>query len=228
MNGLRSVTPYKSHYTVCVDLHGKDCLVVGGGEVARRKAAALNDAGACLVVVSPELESVLEYMAFQKEIEWRKREFKPEDVEGVFLAVAATDDRRVNHTIAELCREKRILCNVVDTPDEGSFIVPSTVERGPMTIAVSTSGISPTLAASIRQELEMAYGEEYGIFLEIMASLRPLVMEEFASPQIRQKIFDRMISSRALSLLRNGMRDEARKELQEIIYEARQMSSVSS
>ncbi len=215
-------TPYTRYYHLCLDITGKPVLVAGGGEVARRKAAALCDCGARVTVVSPRLEPVLEYMAFQKEIQWLEREFEPADLEGKFLAVAATDNRDVNRQVALLAREKDILCNVADAPDEGSFIVPSLVERGPLTIAISTSGISPTLAASIRQELELAYGEEYGALLELLSSLRHQVIQEFASPQARQQVFDRMIASRALSLLRSGLKDQARKELEDIMNDARQ------
>lgn len=215
-------TALTRYYSLCLNLTGKPVLVVGGGEVARRKAAVLSDCGARVTVVSPRLDPVLEYMAFQKEVEWFEREFDPSDLEGKFLVIAATDNRDVNHQAGQLAREKGILCNVVDAPEEGSFIVPSTVERGPLTIAISTSGISPTLAASIRQELELAYGEEYGAMLELLASLRQRVIQEFPSPQARQQIFDRMIASRALSLLRNGLKDHARKELEDILHDARQ------
>lgn len=219
------INPY---YTICLNVKGKKCVVVGGGEVARRKAATLSDSGARVIVISPMLDSVLEYMAFQKEVEWKQSRFDPALItDDVFVAIAATDNRDVNHQIAEICKGKRILCNVVDESDEGSFIVPSMIERGPLTIAISTSGISPTLAAAIRQELEMAYGEEYGQFLELMASLRPVILEQFRNPMVRQKVFDRMVSSRALSLLRNGLKEAARKELQEIIEEAKDDPSLS-
>lgn len=211
----------KSFYTVCLNIEDKKCLIVGGGAVARRKAAAMKDHGARITVVSPKLESVLEYMAFQKEIVWIDREFKPEDLEGTYLAVAATDDRKTNRRISELCHEKNILCNIVDNPDECHFITPSTIERGPLTIAISTSGINPTLAASIRQELEIAYGEEYGTFLEMVSTLRPIIMEEYPSPQLRAHIFERMVSSRALTLLRSGLKEEAQKELENIVYRAK-------
>ncbi|RJP19660.1 MAG: bifunctional precorrin-2 dehydrogenase/sirohydrochlorin ferrochelatase [Candidatus Omnitrophota bacterium] len=215
-----SISGKKPYYTICVNIHNKPCVVVGGGEVARRKVASLNDAGGRVTVISPKLESVLEYMAFQKEIQWKKEEFQLSDLDGAYLVVAATDNRDVNHQIGEICRKREILCNVVDAPEEGSFIVPSSIERGLLTIAISTSGISPSLASSIRQELEMAYGEEYGMFLELASLLRSKVIEMFPTQQKRQLIFDRMVSSRALSLLRNGMVEEAHKELDEIIIEA--------
>jgi precorrin-2 dehydrogenase / sirohydrochlorin ferrochelatase len=212
---------HRPYYTACLNIAGRSALVVGGGEVARRKIATLCDCGAKVTVVSPKLDPVLDYMAFQKEIVWKDRNFKPADLEGMFIAIAATDDRDTNHTIAAICKEKDILCNIVDASEECSFIVPSTIDRGPLTIAISTSGISPTLAASIRQELEMAYGEEYGTFLELVSTFRPYVIEYFASPIVRQRIFDRMIASRALALIRNGLKDQAEKELKDVIFDAR-------
>ncbi|MBN2325786.1 MAG: bifunctional precorrin-2 dehydrogenase/sirohydrochlorin ferrochelatase [Candidatus Omnitrophica bacterium] len=220
--------PPKTFYTACLNIRNKPVLVVGGGEVARRKAAALCDCGAKATVVSPKLESVLEYMAFQKEIVWIERHFEPGDVEGMFMVIAATDSREVNRAVSDLCHKKNILCNVADAVEECSFIAPSTIERGPLTIAVSTSGISPALAASIRQELELAYGEEYGAFLEMFAALRPHVIETFPSPHARQKIYERMIASRALSLIRNGMNEQAERELKEIIYDAKNDRSIKN
>lgn len=216
-----STLTYKPYYTACLSIVGKSALVVGGGDVARRKIANLCDCGAKVTVVSPKLDSVLDYMAFQKEFIWKDRNFKPADIEGMFIVIAATDDRDTNHTISSLCKDKDILCNVVDSSEECSFILPSTIDRGPLTIAISTSGISPSLAASIRQELEMAYGEEYGTFLELVSTFRPYVIENFASPFVRQRIFDRMIASRALALIRNGMKDQAEKELKDVLFDAK-------
>lgn len=213
--------PYTPYYTVCLNMKGRKCVVVGGGDVARRKAAALSDCGAKLTVISPKLDPILEYMAFQKEIEWVQRDFEDSDLDGAFLAVAATDNRDVNQRIGQLCHERGILTNIVDNPEESDFINPTVIEKGPLNIAISTSGLSPTLAASIRQELEMVYGDEYGSFLEMMARIRPQVIEEFPNPQQRAKIMERMVSSRALSMLRNGMAEEAQKELQKILDNAR-------
>jgi precorrin-2 dehydrogenase/sirohydrochlorin ferrochelatase len=218
----------KKYFTICLDIEGKTAIVFGGGEVARRKAASLKDAGAKVIVVSPQLDPVLEYMSFQKEITWIQREYQDGDIDGKEIVVAATNNRSVNETIGRICKERGIICNVVDAPDEGSYIVPTILERGPFSIAIGTSGISPTLAASVRQELEMAYGEEYGMFLEVIAPLRDMVQQEFSSPQLRQKVYDRMVSSRALSLLRSGMHEQALKELREIIYNAKQEGSSGS
>jgi len=216
-----STITYKPYYTACLNIIGKPVLVVGGGDVARRRIANLCECGAKVTVVSPKLDPVLDYMAFQKEFIWKDRTFQPNDVEGMFIVIAATDDRDTNHAISVLCHEKDILYNIVDSGEESSFIVPSTIDRGPLTIAISTSGISPSLAASIRQELEMAYGEEYGTFLELVSTFRHYVIDSFASPVVRQRIFDRMIASRALALIRNGLRDQAEKELKDVIFDAK-------
>lgn len=208
----------KNYYPLCLNIENKKCVIVGGNTAARRKAATMKEYGAAITVISAKLDSILEYMAFQKEIEWLQRDFKDSDVEGAFLVVAAADSNDVNHQVAIACKEKDILCNVADSPEESSFLNPTVIERGPLTIAISTGGLNPTLAACIRQELEAAYGDEYGTFLELISNLRNIILQEFSSPQARTHVYERMVSSRALSLLRNGMIDEARKELEGIVY----------
>jgi len=142
----------KSYFTICLSIKDKSCIVVGGGEVARRRAKSLCNCGAKLTVISPELDSILEYMAFQNELVWKKHDFKPTDItEDTYLVIAATNNRNINHEIANHCHERKILCNIVDEPEEGDFIVPSTVDRGPLSLSISTSGISPYLASTIRQ-----------------------------------------------------------------------------
>lgn len=210
-----------NYYTICLDVKDRPCVVVGGSDVARRKAASLSDCNAQLKVVSVKLDPVLEYMAYQHEVEWIQRDFSPDDIDGAFLVIAASENRELNQEIARLCKDRGILCNIIDNADASDFINPSAVERGALTIAISTSGISPALAACIRQELEMVYGEEYGAFLEMVARLRPRIHAEFPHLHQRQKIQERMVSSRALSLLRNGLAEEAQRELDRILAEAR-------
>lgn len=212
----------KPYFTICLDVYKRHCIVIGGGEVASRRATALVSCGAKLTVVSPELNSVLEYLSFQKEIEWTKKEFTSSLITNdTYLVIAATNNRKTNQEISRICKEKKILCNIVDEPSEGNFIVPSSMERGPLSISISTSGISPSLAASIRQELETVYGEEYGTFLELLATLRPIVQEEIQDSSVRQEIFRRMVASRALELIEMGNVYEAQQELKNIINAAK-------
>ncbi len=147
-----------------LDLDGKRCVVVGGGEVADRKARKLLQARAKVVVISPEVEPELESVA----AEVRLRPYREGDLQGAFLAFAATDRREVNATVAKEARERGIPVNVADKPSEGDFALPSTLRRGQLQVAVSTGGASPALARRIRRELEGAFGSEWaGVVAEL-------------------------------------------------------------
>jgi precorrin-2 dehydrogenase / sirohydrochlorin ferrochelatase len=142
---------------VFLDLDGKRCVVVGGGGVANRKARKLLQARAEVVVVSPEVEPELESMALAV----RRRPYEEGDLDGAFLAFAATDRREVNAAVAREAHAKGIPVNVADEPSEGDFALPSTLRRGQLQVAVSTGGASPTLARRIRRELEGVFGPEW-------------------------------------------------------------------
>ena len=132
-------------------------MVVGGGEVANRKARKLLQARAEVVVISPEVKPEIESMA----VEVRRRPYEDGDLEGAYLAFTATDSRKVNSAVAREALERGIFINVADKPSEGSFALPSTLRRGGLQVAVSTGGASPTLARSIRGELEKQFGTEW-------------------------------------------------------------------
>lgn len=139
-------------------------MIVGGGEVANRKARKLLQARARVVVISPEVRPELASMA----VEVRRRPYAEGDLEGAFLVFAATDLREVNAAVVREARERGIPVNVADEPSEGDFAVPSTLRRGQLQVAVSTGGASPTLARRIRRELEDAFGYEWaGVVAEL-------------------------------------------------------------
>lgn len=144
-------------------------MVVGGGAVANRKARKLLQARAEVVVISPEVRPEIESMA----AEVRRRRYETGDLDGAFLAFAATDSREVNAAVARDARERDIPVNVVDKPSEGDFALPSTLRRGGLQVAVSTGGASPTLARRIRRELEEVFGYEWaGLVEELERSRR--------------------------------------------------------
>ena len=161
--GLRSVSAWEAEiedavlYPIFLDLNGRRCVVVGGGAVADRKARKLLQARAEVVVISPEMKPGIESMA----VEVRRRPYEDGDLEGAYLAFAATDSREVNSAVAKEARDRGIFVNVADKPSEGSFALPSTLRRGGLQVAVSTGGASPTLARSIRGELEKKFGPEW-------------------------------------------------------------------
>jgi len=137
-------------------------VVVGGGEVANRKARKLLQARAEVVVISPEVKPELESMA----VEVRRRPYEEGDLEGAFLAFTATDVREVNAAVAREAKERGVPINVADRPSEGDFSLPSTLRRGRLQVAVSTGGASPTLARRVRVELERAFGPEWAGLVE--------------------------------------------------------------
>jgi precorrin-2 dehydrogenase/sirohydrochlorin ferrochelatase len=156
-------------YPIFLDLSGRRCVVVGGGEVANRKARKLLQARARVVVISPKIQPELESIA----VEVHRRPYKEGDLEGAYLAFAATDSREANAAVAREARERGVPVNVADKPFEGDFALPSTLRRGRLQIAVSTGGASPTLARRIKNELEEAFGPEWaGIVEELHAARR--------------------------------------------------------
>ncbi|MHB1100726.1 MAG: precorrin-2 dehydrogenase/sirohydrochlorin ferrochelatase family protein, partial [Burkholderiales bacterium] len=129
-------------FPIFLNLKGKTCLVVGGGEVAVRKASVLLQSGAKVKVVSPGLCMELRKL----EIEHLPERFSEAHLEGMTLAIAATDDRAVNVAVSEAARKRNIPVNVVDNPDLCSFVMPSILDRSPLIVAFSTGGASPVLA----------------------------------------------------------------------------------
>lgn len=149
-------------YSIFLDLSGRRCVVVGGGEVANRKVRKLLQARAEVLVISPEVKPEIESMA----VEVRRRPYENGDLEGAYLAFTATDSRKVNSAVSQEARERGIFINVADKPSEGSFTLPSTLRRGGLQVSVSTGGASPTLARSIRGELEKQFGTEWAGLIE--------------------------------------------------------------
>ncbi|CAN5590870.1 hypothetical protein BH24ACT21_BH24ACT21_16540 [soil metagenome] len=149
-------------YPIFLDLSGRRCVIVGGGAVANRKARKLLQARAEVVVISPQIQPEIESMA----VEVRRRPYEKGDLEGACLAFTATNSREVNSAVAREAQERGVFINVADRPSEGSFALPSTLRRGGLQVAVSTGGASPTLARSIREELEKQFGPEWAGLIE--------------------------------------------------------------
>ena len=156
-------------YPIFLDLSGRRCVVVGGGEVASRKARKLLQARAEVVVISPEIKAELESVA----VEIHRRPYKEGDLDDAYLAFAATDSREVNAAVAREAKERGIPVNVADRPSEGDFAAPSVLRRGGLQVAVSTGGASPALARRIKDELEESFGPEWaGLVEELRAARR--------------------------------------------------------
>jgi siroheme synthase-like protein len=201
-------TPRPVYYPAMLDLAGRDALLVGGGEVAAQKAGPLVDAGAVLRVVAPELVPALRARVAAGEAAWEQRQVRPGDTAGCTLVVCATDQREVNRQVSEEARAAGIAVNVVDDPELCTFIVPSTVRRGPLQVAVSTGGRSPAFAKFMRKELEQAVGEEYGVLAEIAGHMRDVARRAGVSYQQRDETAAAALPE-LLALLRDGREADA-------------------
>ncbi|HUI46239.1 MAG TPA: bifunctional precorrin-2 dehydrogenase/sirohydrochlorin ferrochelatase [Nitrospirota bacterium] len=196
-------------YPAYLDLRGRSCLIIGGGSVAERKTLSLLEAGADITIISPLLSPKLTELSTSGKIAYRQKIFENEDISGEFLVIAATGSPEVNIGVARACKERHVLVNVAVPPEESTFIVPSVVERGDLLIAISTSGASPGLSKKVRQELEKIYGPEYGLFLDKLAVIRKRVLNEVTNEQERRRIFQAILDSDAIGLLRQGKDHEA-------------------
>ena len=164
--------PKPAYYPVSLNIRGRKCVVVGGGEVALRKVKALLEHGARVTVISPELGPELVQLARHGEIEALNREYQPGDLKDSFVAIAATDDSGTNRQVVREAKDRAVLVNVVDDAENSDFIVPSFLRRGDVTIAVSTAGRSPALARKIRTSLEEKFGEEYAALALLVDEVR--------------------------------------------------------
>lgn len=195
------------YYPLFLDITGRTCLVVGGGNVGSRKAATLITCGARVTVISPDVSETLKHMAESGALTHKAEPYTPEDLDGVFLVFCATNDRDLNLKIAEDAKKRGILCNVADTPDASDFILPSLVDRGDLTLAVSTSGTSPAMAKKLRLELSEQFGDEYAECLALLGRVRKKLLARGHDPEEHKSRLGQLIEGNLLGMLKNRDRD---------------------
>ncbi|MDI3430401.1 siroheme synthase CysG [Aeromonas sp. V90_14] len=176
-------------------LDNKPVLLVGGGEVAERKARLLLDASAQLTVVAPELDPELAELAANGSIEWLAGEFAPQQLTGKWLVVAATDRREVNALVYQSANQAGIFANVVDDPKRSSFIMPSIIDRSPLMVAISSGGKAPVLARLLREKLEAMLPQHLSAVAAFAGSLRERVKARFASMGERRRFWERLLGA---------------------------------
>ncbi|MUM78250.1 bifunctional precorrin-2 dehydrogenase/sirohydrochlorin ferrochelatase [Pseudodesulfovibrio sp. F-1] len=205
------------YYPIFVNLENKGCLVVGAGEVGKRKIQSLIESGAGSVDIidtrpaDPEMASILalDHVTFEC------REFRDADLDHRFLVIACTSSEEVNWRISNLCAERGILCNIVDQPEKCSFIVPATVKRGDLTVAISTAGRSPAMAKRIRKELQESFGEEYASLLVLMGRVRPLLLGLGMATSENTAVLRSLVNSDLLARIRAAELDAVAEILKE-------------
>jgi precorrin-2 dehydrogenase/sirohydrochlorin ferrochelatase len=199
-------------YAISLDLNGKYCLVVGGGQVAERKVHSLLECGARVKVVSPGISPELKDLVAKEAISYRPGRYRVLDLEGVFLVIGATDREKVNRQISDDCLKRNLLVNIVDDPAKGNFYVPATVNRGSLNIAISTGGKSPLLARKIREELEEMYGPQYGEFLDLLGVLRVKLLRLTGNID-KMKIMESFFNREIITLVKENRMDEVKERL---------------
>ena len=191
-------------------------MIVGGGEVAARKAERLLDCGAKVFVISPKLSSSLAALKEKKVISHIDAQYSGDLITGAALVIGATDNEKTNAQISHDARNKSIPVNIVDDPQKCDFILPALVQRGDLAIAIGTGGKSPALARHLREELEAKYGKEYETLLNILGHLRDKMVK---NEGIGKDWFDSLLAEGILDSIKEKNKEKVEKTVQKITGE---------
>lgn len=201
------------YYFAALDLSHRRCVIIGGGAVAERKIDALIEAGAEVTIISPDPTAAIEHRAAAFEITLFRRPYRFGDLEGAWLAVAATDSRDINHQVYEESVQRHMLLNTVDSLQECNYVVPAVINRGDVRIAVSSGGQSPILAQKARDEIARVIGPEYGRLAELLGACRKDVHRILPDAADRRALWAQVANSEALAMVKQGRDEEVRERV---------------
>jgi siroheme synthase-like protein len=207
----------RPYYPAILDIAGRTAIVVGAGKVGEGKIEGLLLGGARVRAVSLSATDTVRRWAAEGRIELEERAYESSDLEGAFLVIAATEDNDTNVRVFEDAEARQMLCNVVDVTHLCNFILPSIVRRGDLAIAVSTGGASPAMARRIRLSLAECYGDEYAVAMQLLGSLREELKAMYPSPDDRKVLFERMVYSDLMDMVRAGEVDAVETWIQRCI-----------
>ena len=204
---------------VFLDVKGKRCLLVGGGDIASRKADLLQRAGAHLYVVATEFNTGLSELLSAGGHLQRRGVFTESDLDGVALAIAATNDEKLNQQVSILAKARNIPVNVVDQPALCSIIFPAVIDRNPVLVAVSSSGSSPVLTRRIKEQIERLLPGTTGELARVLGAIRPAVKSRLKNFQRRLRFWEKVLDSEIPELVYAGNTDSAEKKLAQLLSE---------
>ena len=190
-------------YPINLDVTGKSCVVIGGGEVALRKIRGLLSAGANVKVIAPKICAGVEELFKQGEISLTRKNFSEELLGDEIILIAATDNAEINQRAATAAQARKILVNVVNSSG-GNFNVPSTIRRGELMLTVSTGGKSPAFSRFVREMLELELGENFEAGLKIISERRREVKRLLPNPKARQNFWQKLLTQEIWQLLKAG------------------------
>ncbi len=200
-----------------IGLEAKGCVVVGGDAEAERKVEGLLECDAAVTVISPVVTDRLRKWADEGTITWTPRDYKRGDLRGKFLVIVTGQDPQTNDLIWREAEAEGVLVNVMDDPPHCNFIAGSVVRRGPLAIAISTSGCAPALAVRLREKMERDLGPEFASFLDLMGKLREPLAARYPDFETRRARWYELVDSDVIDRLREGRPDLARRRAAEII-----------
>jgi precorrin-2 dehydrogenase/sirohydrochlorin ferrochelatase len=202
-------TPF---YIACLRLTGRRCLVVGGGDVGLEKVEGLLACGADVTLVAPAAHPGLIELAGEGSIRWERREYRPADLEGCLIVIAATDATETNIRVYEDAERRAMLVNVVDVPPLCNFILPAIVRTGPLAVAISTAGASPALAKRMKREIADLFGEPYATLAVLLNDVRGWAKGTLPTYQDRKQFFEGIVNGDPdpIELLRSDDADAVR------------------
>ncbi len=188
------------YYPVALDIIDKKCLVVGGGAVGTRKVKTLLKCGAVVIVISNNFSDTLKALEKTEKLELISKPYSASDLDGKYIVIGATDNQNLNKEIGFDAKKKGVLCNIADFPEACNFILPSIVNRGDLTISISTAGKSPAFAKKLRKDLAGQFGEEYADFLQLMGAIRKKMLAAQHDPDTHKSLFKELIENGLLEL----------------------------
>jgi precorrin-2 dehydrogenase / sirohydrochlorin ferrochelatase len=204
------------YYPLLVSLENRVCLVIGGGAVGERKIRTLLHYHPRIRLVARDVTPWLQTKCTERAITFLGDDYTEAFLDAVDLVFAATSDSLLNQQIASDARQRGLWCNMATDPKCGSFLVPAILERGPLTIAISTAGISPTLAARIRGTLETQFGPEWGPFLVLLGSIRRAIQDRELGTLENQRLFRELAGLPLLDWIQADQREPALQALHQV------------
>lgn len=199
------------HYPVNLVVQGRDCLVVGGGEVAAQKVLGLLECGAKVRVVAPRAGEVISGLAAEGRVVWDQRPYRPGDVQGSWLVITATDDQAVNQQVADDGAVARVWVNSADDPERCAFTLPSRIRQGPLLVTFSTGGRSPAVSTWLRRRFTAEFGPEYATLIDLLAEERSRLRAGGESTEGLS--WQEALDSGMLELVRQGRTADAKERL---------------
>jgi siroheme synthase-like protein len=209
-------------YPIMLQLKDRSCVVVGGGKVAARKVTQLIENDAQINIISPDLHPSLKKLADNHELAWVASRYAPGmlAIYQPVLVFAATDSEQVNRQVAEEAHEIGALVNVTDNSLDSDFSNMAVVQKSSITVGISTNGTSPAMSGLLKLAIAEAISDEFIILTDWLGDVRHTIRQQIDTRAERQRLYERILASDVLDLLRNGQ-DEAARALFDDIVETR-------